>query len=144
LETNSTNAAKEEELNDEVLSEAYQAGEGVGEVNQLENQNQELRNELDQAKETINVLDEEIDEIEDGAITFVYDDVVFEDPYWQTQDWDSIWGEYACEDLVDSELDISELDVYVAPGSDQWPTVNIFGFCNTCEAYIMDYYSSEH
>jgi hypothetical protein len=46
--------------------------------------------------------------------------------------------------LFDSDVEQGDLDVNVAPGGDHWPTVNIYGSCNTCQAYILDYYSTEH
>lgn len=141
LESNSTDAETEEGLTDVALTEAYEAGATEGEVEVLENENEELQNELDEAKETIEELDEEVEDIE---VSYVYDDTIYEDTYWQETDWDSIWGEYACEDLFDSDVEQGDLDVNVAPGKDHWPTVNIYGSCNSCEAYILDYYSTEH
>ena len=36
-------------------------------------------------------------------------------------------------------------DDSVKPGSDQedWPYINIYGSCKTCEAYILDYFAEE-
>jgi hypothetical protein len=146
LEANSTDTKKEEQLTDMAVGEAFEAGMGEGEVDQLMDQNQKLQDELDTAEETIKELDQEIDELVDEDITYVYDDTIYEDEYWQQQDWDSIWGEYACEDLFDSDLASTpeSYDINVAPGNDHWPTVNIYGSCNTCTAYILDYYSTEH
>lgn len=141
LESNSTDAETEEGLTDIALSEAYEAGATEGEVEVLESENEKLQNELDEAEETIEVLDEEV---EDEVLSYVYDDTIYEDEYWQETDWDSIWGEYACEDLFDSDIEQGDLNVNVAPGTDHWPTVNIYGSCNTCQAYILDYYSTEH
>lgn len=141
LESNSTDAKTEEGLTDVALTEAYEAGATEGEVEVLENQNEDLQNKLDEAEETIEELDQEV---EDEVLSYVYDDTVYEDTYWQDTDWDSIWGEYACEDLFDSDVEQGDLNVNVAPGNDHWPTVNIYGSCNTCQAYILDYYSTEH
>jgi hypothetical protein len=30
-----------------------------------------------------------------------------------------------------------------AGGDDEWPFVNIYGSCKTCEAYILDYFAEE-
>jgi len=35
-------------------------------------------------------------------------------------------------------------DPDLAPGNDHWPTVEIYGSCNSCEAYIVDYYTTDH
>lgn len=32
----------------------------------------------------------------------------------------------------------------IPAGQDDWPTVQIYGTCRSCEAFIMDYYSTEH
>jgi hypothetical protein len=31
-----------------------------------------------------------------------------------------------------------------AGGDDEWPFVNIYGSCKTCEAYILDYFAQEN
>ena len=74
----------------------------------------------------------------------MYDDDVYYDDYWGAADWDSVWGDYACEDLFDSDLEGQNYNPDHAPGHDQWPTIEIYGTCNSCEAVIMDYYSTEH
>lgn len=30
------------------------------------------------------------------------------------------------------------------PGEDGWPYLNVYGNCDTCEAFIVDFYSTEH
>jgi hypothetical protein len=39
----------------------------------------------------------------------------------------------------------STFDASVKPGSDgeDWPYINIYGSCKTCEAYILDYFAEE-
>jgi hypothetical protein len=145
LESNSTNAVVEEELSDMAIGEAYEAGSSEGAANELEDKNEELQDALDNEEELVGELDEEIEDLEDGSVqTYSYDDAIFEDDYWQ-QDWSGVWGEYACEDLFDGDLDgLESMDMNLAPGTDQWPTVNIYGSCTSCTAYILDYYSTEH
>ena len=59
-------------------------------------------------------------------------------------DWNSVWGDYACEDLFDSDIDGKSYDPTTpAGGDDEWPFVNIYGSCKTCEAYILDYFAEE-
>jgi len=72
-----------------------------------------------------------------------YDDDSYEDDYWD-YDWDSVWGDYACEDLFDSDIGGQTFDPNTPPGGeDEWPFVNIYGSCKTCEAYILDYFAEE-
>ena len=145
LEANSTDSETETELTDLALDEAYEAGATEGEVDELEAENQKLQSELDEAEETIEILDEEVAEVEDEIMySYDYEDDIYEDSYWQETDWDSIWGEYACEDLFNGDTSEMDENLDEAPGSDHWPTVNIYGSCNSCKAYILDYYSTEH
>lgn len=53
-------------------------------------------------------------------------------------------GEYACEDLFDYDLSGGTFNADEVPGDDNWPFVNIYGNCKKCEAYIVDYFSTEH
>ena len=69
---------------------------------------------------------------------------MYDNEYWNTQDWDSIWGEYACYDLFDYDMGGSTYDADEKPGGDDWPFVNIYGNCRSCDAYIVDYFSTEH
>jgi len=46
--------------------------------------------------------------------------------------------------LFDSDLQGQSYDANEAPGKDEWPTIEIYGSCNSCEAYIMDYFSTDH
>ena len=72
-----------------------------------------------------------------------YDDDLYEDEYW-SYDWDSVWGEYACEDLFDSEVGSRTYDPNTpAGGDDEWPFIYIYGSCKTCEAYVLDYFAEE-
>ena len=66
------------------------------------------------------------------------------DEYWGATEWNDVWGEYACEDLFDSDMNGESFDASIPPGDDGWPFINIYGNCNTCEAYIVDYYSTQH
>lgn len=71
-----------------------------------------------------------------------YDDDFYEDEYW-SYDWDSAWGDYACEDLFDSDVGAKTYDVNKPAGGDDWPVINIYGSCKTCESYILDYFAEE-
>lgn len=75
--------------------------------------------------------------------TYSFDDDNFEDDWWSSS-WNDVWGEYACNDLFDSDLEGETYNSNIAPGKDEWPFVNIYGSCNKCEAYLVDYYSTEH
>lgn len=72
------------------------------------------------------------------------DDHDYDDDYWTTSNWDDVWGEYACEDLFDEDLDGKSYDPSVPAGEDDWPTIQIFGSCNTCTASIVDYYTTSY
>mmetsp|Transcript_5815 Transcript_5815/g.8180 ORF Transcript_5815/g.8180 Transcript_5815/m.8180 type:complete len:762 (+) Transcript_5815:112-2397(+) len=74
---------------------------------------------------------------------FSFEDDTYEDEYWNYE-WGNVWGEYACNDLFDADLENIEYNADEAPGSDDWPYVNIYGSCNSCKAFIVDYYSEEH
>jgi hypothetical protein len=50
---------------------------------------------------------------------------------------------YSCEDLFDSDMSGSTYDVNSPAGSDDYPFINIYGSCKTCEAYILDYFAEE-
>jgi len=75
--------------------------------------------------------------------SYSWADDAFEDDWW-TSSWTDVWGEYACNDLFDSDMEGMTYDADEAPGVDGWPFVNIYGSCNRCEAYLVDYYSTEH
>lgn len=75
---------------------------------------------------------------------YYYDDDLYEDSYWDEQDWDSVWGEYACADLFEEDVSGEVYNAEIPPGSDSWPFVNIYGNCQTCEAFLVDYYSTQH
>ena len=69
---------------------------------------------------------------------YSFDDDMYYDEYWGQTSWDDVWGEYACEDLFDSDIGGQTYDQNDPPGSDEWPFVNIYGNCDTCDAYIVD------
>lgn len=72
-----------------------------------------------------------------------YDDDMYESEYWD-YDWDSAWGDYGCTDLFDNDMSGKTYDASVpAGGDDDWPFINIYGSCKTCDAYIMDYFAEE-
>ena len=63
--------------------------------------------------------------------------------FLQSYDWDSVWGDYACEDLFDADISGQTYDPDARAGEDQWPSVYIYGSCKTCEAYILDRFAEE-
>lgn len=108
-------------------------------------QNEELEEEVEEYEEYSEELEEDVvEEEEEAEYTYYYDDDLMYDSYWDEQDWGSIWGEYACYDLFDYDLSGATYDADEAPGKDDWPFVNIYGNCKKCEAYIVDYFSTEH
>lgn len=46
--------------------------------------------------------------------------------------------------MFEYDLEGSTYEEDSAPGEDGWPYVNIYGNCDTCEAFIVDFYSTEH
>lgn len=74
---------------------------------------------------------------------YSFEDDMFEDDWWLNS-WTDVWGEYSCSDIFDADLEGKKYDSNVKPGNDGWPFVNIYGSCNSCEAYLVDYYSTEH
>jgi len=97
-------------------------------------------------EEEIEAAAESIYSSVENALSF--DDDMFEDEYWNYE-WGAVWGEYACNDLFDADIENMSYDVSEAPGSekegeDAFPFINIYGSCNSCQAFIVDYYSEEH
>uniref|UniRef100_A0A7S0UMJ2 Uncharacterized protein n=1 Tax=Pseudo-nitzschia delicatissima TaxID=44447 RepID=A0A7S0UMJ2_9STRA len=67
-----------------------------------------------------------------------YDDDMYQDEYWN-YDWDSVWGDYSCEDLFDADISGQTYDPNKpAGGDDEWPFAYIYGSCKTCDAYILN------
>ena len=79
----------------------------------------------------------------DDDYAYSFEDDYFEDEYWD-YNWDSAWGDYACNDLFDTDLESIEYDENEAPGNDDFPYVKIYGTCNSCKAFLVDYYSTAH
>ena len=132
---NNDEQEKEEELEEEVEEEK-------AENEELEEENQELEDELQEYEDYAEDLEEDVEDME---YQYYYDDDMFADGYWDTQDWDSVWGEYACEDMFEGDLQGADAyDPDTEPGSDEWPYINIYGDCKRCEAYIVDYFSTQH
>lgn len=73
---------------------------------------------------------------------YEFDDDMYDNEYWQ-YDWDSVWGEYGCTDLFESDMQGMTFEESEKPGADDWPFINIYGSCKTCEAYILDYFAEE-
>lgn len=110
--------------------------------------NEELEDEVEALEEEL-LDEEELEEEEEIEIEIYYatysfeEDDAFDDDYWN-QNWSSTWGDFQCNDLFNYDLESEEYDTSVPPGDDDWPFINIYGKCNTCDAYIVDYFSTEH
>lgn len=143
-----------EEEADEIQEEEEQLEEAEEEVEEEESENEELEEDLEEEEDEESELEDEVDEVEEENEilqdyiynSYTYDDDLYADDYWQTSDWESVWGEYACEDVFEADLAARTFDQDTAPGGedDQWPYINVYGDCKTCSAYLVDYYSSEH
>jgi hypothetical protein len=72
-----------------------------------------------------------------------FDDDFFADEYWN-YGWNSVWGDYACSDLFDNDLEGKAFDADEVPGGDDWPFINVYGTCNSCKAFLVDFYTQEH
>lgn len=97
--------------------------------------------------ETEQALDEDQSVTDDDwywqELDLDYEDDMYNSEYWD-YDWDSAWGEYGCSDLFDNDMSGATYDANVpAGGDDDWPFINIYGSCKTCDAYIMDYFAEE-
>lgn len=72
-----------------------------------------------------------------------YDDDLYDGSYWD-YDWDSAWGDYGCTDLFDNDVAGKAYDAnQPAGGDDDWPFINIYGSCKTCDAYVLDYFAEQ-
>ena len=78
----------------------------------------------------------DIEELDEEMYDF--DDDYYESGYWAETQWGGVWGEYACEDLFYSDVEEQTFDENDPPGNDDWPFINIYGNCDTCDAYIVD------
>ena len=144
--------AEDAELEEEVVEEAEVNEELEEEVEELEEDNEETNEELQDYEtydEELEQYDEELEDcLENMEYQYYYDDDLYYDSYWDEQDWDSIWGEYVCTDLFSEDLEAGpgSYDPDTEPGldGDDWPFINIYGDCLTCEAYIVDYFSTEN
>lgn len=126
-------------------------------LEELQQKHDELVKEIDQLQKEKSGLEEKLkaDVIEEEDLdteieNINYGDDYYDAEYWASYDWAGIWGSYSCEDMYNYDLDTLTFDPDTPPnveasnGKESWPTMNIYGSCNTCNAYIMDYYSSEH
>jgi hypothetical protein len=126
----------------------------VEENTELEAENEVLQSEVDGLSQDLNIDQLEINdeeyllgEEENELDAYYYQDDHFYNEYWNDQDWSAIWGDYACYDLFNTDLEGSTFDSNQPPGpnsGDDWPFINIYGNCRTCEAYIVDYFSTQH
>ena len=46
--------------------------------------------------------------------------------------------------MFEYDLEASTYEEDTKPGEDGWPYLNVYGNCDTCEAFIVDFYSTEH
>jgi hypothetical protein len=134
------------EIMEEEVEETEVDEEGTTSENeQLKQENEQLEQDLQDEENYANELQDEIDEMEEEeAEGYVYEDDMFGADYWDAYDWNSVWGDYACEDLFNADIAGQSYDPEIPAGHDTWPTIRIYGACNSCQAYIMDYYSTEH
>ena len=135
----------------ETAEEHYEdAEEEYDEELETEDEIQDIDEEID---ETEDKIDETEDKIEGNGdddwyweeINYEYGDDAYDTEYWN-YDWDSAWGEYGCTDLFESDLSAAHpYDANVQAGTDEddWPYINIYGSCKTCEAYVLDYFAEQ-
>lgn len=50
---------------------------------------------------------------------------------------------HSCEDLFDEDTAGLTYDPTMEAGKDDYPYVNIYGSCKTCEAYVLDYFAEQ-
>jgi len=75
--------------------------------------------------------------------TYIYEDDYYEDAYWD-YDWDGAWGEYGCQDLFETDMGAASYDSRTRAGEDDWPTIQVYGSCKTCNAYVLDYFAEKN
>jgi len=129
------------------------------ELKEANEENQELVEANEEAEDTVyyeevveEVEEEEVDELEDeveeeyyyNQKSYSFEDDSYEDEYWSGNNWDETWGEYECQNLFDTDFKSQTFDSNTPPGNDEMPFVNIYGKCNSCDAYLIDYFSTEH
>lgn len=147
-----------EEEKDEIEEEVEETEEEINEMDSSSSSNGEASTTDDlyeEMAEDVLEEEEEEEEMEEGYYDYYeddwywdeypssYDDDLYEDEYWD-YDWDSVWGDYACEDLFDADIGGQTFDPNTpAGGDDEWPFVNIYGSCKTCDAYVLDYFAEE-
>ncbi len=143
---------EEEERDDDTLI-SVEEGEEI--IEEVEEEEEDGSISVEEGEEII----EEVEEEEEEKVqktdekyyysyygsnnNYSFEDDMFEDDWW-SHSWTDVWGEYTCNDIFDSDLEGKTYDSDVKPGDDEWPFVNIYGSCNKCEAYLVDYYSTEH
>jgi hypothetical protein len=160
LETENEELADNEEYYKEVASEVEEENEELADANEdIAEENEILEEEVDEVNDYYE--DKPTSENQNGAYSnsqnmeidddvgamgysdYSFEDDFFEDEYW-SYDWGAAWGDYACNDLFDTDLEGDTYDETTAPGDDNWPYVTIYGSCNSCKAFLVDYYSTEH
>lgn len=153
LETENEELSEDVQYYEKVASEVEEENEGLAEANaDIVVENEILEDEVDEVidyyqekeenEQSYNQEYADDNGIDDGGM-YGFEDDFFEDEYW-SYDWGAAWGDYACNDLFDTDLEGDTYDEDTAPGGDNWPFVTIYGSCNSCKAFLVDYYSTEH
>jgi hypothetical protein len=137
---------------DEVEDELDEDEEEVDEI--YEEYGDEIADEYEESiDEEIDTLDSEIAENEEELYyddfwynewdytEWEYEDDYYDIEYWD-YDWESVWGEYSCQDLFDNGVSTG-YDANSPPGEDGKPFINVYASCKTCEAYILDRFARE-
>jgi hypothetical protein len=127
------------------------------EVEDEDTENQDLEQDLEDEETTNEELNQDLEDEEEanGEGTaddfyyfgnYTYDDGWYDDAYWSSYDWSDLWGEYSCGELFTTDMDGLGVtyDYTKLPGNDSWPYVTIYGSCNSCDAYLVDFFSTEH
>lgn len=141
-------AAEAEEIEEEEDVTKEQYSEAIEEVQDGEITEEQAETLQDEATETIDeaieggTKGENDDDWYWDEITYEYDDDLYTSTYW-SYDWESVWGQFACQDLFDEDTMGLTYDTSVPAGTDGYPYINIYGSCKTCEAYILDYFAEQ-
>jgi hypothetical protein len=127
------------------------------EVEDEKEENQDLEQDLEEEEDANEELEQDLEDEEEvnGETTvddyfyvgnYTYDDGWFDDAYWSSYDWTDLWGEYSCGELFTMDMEGFDVtyDYTEVPGNDSWPYVTIYGSCNSCDAYLVDFFSTEH
>lgn len=83
-------------------------------------------------------------------VSFLHHNIILERVEWIGMNQSHIVlffsGSFRCTDLFDTDMSAEHpYDSNVPAGADEddWPFINIYGSCKTCEAYVLDYFAEE-